>query len=792
MGSTSAIDKKVLRDAWRMRTELLAIAAVLSCGVAVFLGMRATMHSLDVARGDYYAVQRFADVFASCTRAPQHVADRLLAIPGVVDLQTRISAFVTMDVPGLTEAATGHLISIPNASRPRLNDIVLRAGRMPATTRVDEVVASEAFVEANDLALDSSISVILNGRLQSLRIVGVALSPEFVWSLPPGSLFPDDRRFGVLWMRRDGLAASFDMQGAFNDVVLRVDDTTHLEEILAQVDGVLDRYGGRGALPQSEQTSAFFVANELKQLRTFTWLIPILFLAVAAFLLNVVIGRLISSQREQIAALKALGYRNREIASHYAKFALVVVSTGCLIGILLGSWIAVSMTRLYCQYYRFPALPLAMEAQDVFVACGIAIAAAASGTTFAIRRAVQLPPAEAIRPAAPTRYRRTIIERLGLSAWLSPAARMVLRELERKPFRSIIAVTGIAMACSLTVLNSFTFDSMRHLLNLQFGLQDRADVTVSLVEPRDDGVLTQLAKLPGVLHVEPIRNVPVRLRAGPRTKRVGIVGLSRETSLQTLLGPRNERIVLPERGIVLSDKLAGFLAVQLGDIVAVEVLEGDRRHCEVEVVRIVDTYVGMTAHMNREALCRLLTETPSCNGAMLLVDDAQLEALHKRVKATPAIAGIASRNVMLRSMTEILDDNIGVYILISLSFSFVLAIGVLYNVVRITLSERARELASLRVLGFRRGEVAVILLGELFVLVIVALPLGLVAGRLLAGVLVASPGFDTDQFRLPLVVGPRSYGLATVTVLIAALIAAWSAWRKLNSINIIEVLKSRD
>lgn len=787
-----ALDVKVLRDIWRQRSQLLAIAAVLACGIAVFVGMRSTMQSLDAARGDYYAKQRFADVFATCRRAPEHIAACLLDIEHVQSVQTRVIASVTLDVPRLEDAATGQIVSLPDEGRPVLNDIVVRSGRLPRTGYPDEVLVSEAFAEANALDLDSTIDAILNGRRQRLRVVGVALSPEFIWSLPPGSLYPDNRRFGVIWMRRSGLAAAFDMKGAFNDVSLRLARDASLDHVIARVDQVLTPYGGLGAISRKDQISAFFVANELDQLRTFAWLVPVLFLAVAAFLLHVVLGRIIAQQREQIAALKALGYRDGELALHYGKFVAVIVLVGCALGLLVGTWIGSMMTRLYGAHYRFPALPLELVAKDVVVACAIAIVAAAAGTTTSIRRALQLPPAEAMRPTPPATYRPTIVERLGLGRLLPTSARMIVRELERKPGRALLSIAGIAMACGLTVLNAFTFDSMEHLLNLQFSLQDRADVRLSLVEPRSDGARTELEHLPGVQHVELMRVVPARLTAGPRSRRGAITGLSRGARLQVLLDSKLDEVELPRHGLVLSRQLADALDVQCGQSVGVEILEGRRTVRPIEVTRIVETYVGMTAHMNRAALCRLLGETPSCNAAMLLVDDGELAALHRQVKRTPIIAGIDARNTTLQTMKALLDDNIGVQIAISLAFSLVLAFGVLFNAVRITLAERARELASLRVLGFRRGEVAAILLGELAILIAIATPIGLVVGRGLAAVLVASPGFDNDQFRLPLIVGPRSYGLAIVAVLIAGAVSAWSAWRKLDAIDIVEVLKSRD
>lgn len=787
-----ALDVKVLRDAARMRSQLVAIALVMACGVGLYVGMRATMRSLEVSRTRYYAHERFGDAFVSLKRAPEHVARRLREIPGVQAVQTRVVAEVTLDVPGMMEAAIGRLVSIPDRGRPLVNDVRLRHGRMPLPGHRREVLVSEAFRDAHDLRLGAELGAVINGKHERLRVVGTALSPEFIYSVAPGSLFPDDRRFGIVWMRREALATAFDMDGAFNDASLRLARDARVDAVLERADRILDRYGGLGAIARKDQISAFFIDNELTQLRTFALMVPVLFLAVTAFLLNVVVGRIVATQRGQIGVLKAFGYANRDVGRHYAKLVGVVLAVGCVLGLGLAVWLGSTMTRLYVSVYRFPELPLELGAREVIEGVGLSAVAAAAGTWAAIRRSVTLPPAEAMRPPAPAAYRPTVIERLGLSAWLPTAARMVLREIERRPLRAALSVAGIAAATALTIFNMFTLDSVRHMLNVQFGLAQHEDVQLTLFEPRATGALAELEHLPGVLHAEPYRTVPVRLRAGPRVRTGAITGIPRGATLTTLLDAELRPVRLPPDGLVLSRKLAELLDVGHGATVRVEVLEGDRSVRDVRVARIVETFIGTTAHMELAALSRLLHEPASLTGSWLTVDDARLPELHAEVKRTPVIAGVTSRDTVLDAARTMLDENLGTWITISLGFSLVMALGVLYNTVRITLAERARDLASMRVLGFTGEEVGAILLGEMAVLVALATPLGLALGRLLAGVLVRSPGFDTEQFRLPLVIAPATYALAVGSILAATAVSGWSALRRLRRMDLTEVLKSAE
>ncbi len=787
-----ALTRKALRDVWHLRAQAIAIALVLACGVALFVAMRTTMRSLEQAQATWYAQSRFAHVFARLVRAPQSVAEHLRSIPGVQRVQTRVVADVTLDVPQAAEAIVGRIISWPDHGRPEVCDIRLRSGRLPLAGRGEEVVASEAFAEARRLQLGDTLRAVVKGRALALRVVGTASSPEYAYALGPGQMFPDNARFGILWMARAALGPAFEMEGAFNDAVLQLAPDASEPAVMAAVDAVLAPWGGLGAIGRRDQPSHFFVQNELQQLSTFTWFMPVLFLAVAAFLLQIVVGRVVAGQRDQIATLKAVGYRDREVGAHYAGIVLVIVAAGFLVGVLLGAWLGSLLVVLYSHYYRFPELPYAVGGGDVALAGAVTLAAVATGVATVILRTIRLPPAEAMRPSAPPVYRPTLLERLGWANFVPLGARMVLREIERRPGRAVLSVLGIAFATALIIVGSFGNDSVRLLMNAQFELTQRAGVTLALSEPRALGALSELRALPGVLHVEPFRAVPVRLHVGPRMRSVAVTGIPAAAALHQVLDRRMLPLELPPDGLVLARKLADFLGVQAGQVVRLEVLEGARPTVTARVARVAETFVGVDAFMQLDALCRVLGEAPSMSGAWLAVREDRLPALHAEAKQTPAIAGLIVRNTALNSLREILDDHMGTSIAITLGFSLVMAFGVLFNTARITVAERARELMSLRVLGFRRREVGAVLVGEIVLLVVAALPLGLLLGWVLARAIAASPGFDNEQFRLPFVIAPVTYAIALVTIVAATLVSAFGGWRRLDRLDLVEVLKARD
>ncbi|HEX5718918.1 MAG TPA: ABC transporter permease, partial [Thermoanaerobaculia bacterium] len=415
----SSLDRKLLRDLWRIKGQALAIACVIGSGISMFVMYRSTFDSLGITLSTYYGEQRFAEVFASAKRVPLSLAPRIAGIPGVAMAETRVVAGVTLDMPGMDEPAMGRLISVPASERPRLNDVFLRRGRWIAPGRPDEVVASESFALAHGLEPGESLTAVLNGTRRRLRVVGVGLTPEYIYAIRPGDLMPDPKRFGILWMERKALAAAFDLEGSFNDVALTLVPGASEKDVIARLDHLLEPYGGLGALPRSLQISHWFLSNEMEQLRNMGNTLPLLFLLIAAFLLNVVMARIVAVQREQIAALKANGYSNRTLGLHYAKLGLIIAAVGSVIGTVSGAWLAVEVTKIYAEMFQFPLLRYELAPSRVIQAVIVALAAALAGVLGAVRRVAALPPAEAMRPEAPTDYRETLLERLGLRRFLS-------------------------------------------------------------------------------------------------------------------------------------------------------------------------------------------------------------------------------------------------------------------------------------------------------------------------------------------------------------------------------------
>ena len=786
----SALNRKLFRDLMGMKGQALSIALVVAAGVAMYVMYQATFASLSETRRVYYERHRFGDVFASLKRAPQRVATEIAAIPGVSALETRVVSSVTLDLPELDEPAAARLVSIPSDRRPTVNDLFLRRGRWIEGNRPDEILASEGFVIANKLEIGDQVQAVINGRLRKLTIVGVALSPEFVYSIRPGELVPDDQRYGIFWMGQKALAAAFDMEGGFNDVVLAVAPGASTDEVIARVDHILEPYGGLGAIPRALQLSHWTVQNELSQLQTFGFMLPLVFMLVAAFILNVALTRALALQRPQIASLKALGYGNRSIGWHYLKWALAIGLLGVVLGGVLGALMGNLIIGLYNSFFRFPVLLFSVPPSVVFGATVMTLIAAIGGAFTAVRRAVSVPPAEAMRPEVPTRYRRSLLETAIVSRNLGTAGRMVLRNVMRHPLRAAASVFGIAFAVSILMIGFVFNDAIDRLMLTQFWEAERQDVTVTFIEPRDESARYALERLPGVVAVEPQRTVAARIRSGYRDRYLAITGVSPNPRFKRIVDRDGREIRMPPSGVVLSLTLANVLGVVPGDEITLEVLEGQRPTRRVQVTGLVDDIMGLSAYMDLTVLHHMMREGDVANSALLLIDHDQEVKLASELKTTPAVAGAGFKRAVLQSFRDVMAANMSVSIFINLIFAGIIAFGVVYNAARVSLSERSRELASLRVLGFTRAEISLILMGELALVTLVALPVGGLFGYALSAAIVGM--IDSEVYRFPLYVSRQAVALSFLGIIAATVFSGLVVRRRLDHLDLVAVLKIRE
>ncbi len=780
--------RKLVRDLWRLRYQCLTIALLVGCGIAAFVSAVSAAASVRASRDEFYEEGRFADVFARLKAAPRPVLDRLRELPGVAAVEGRAVGDFRLVLDATTEEVAAHFVSVGLSDEGRLNRTKILAGREVEPGRSDEVVLSATFAETWNLVPGARITAVIQGRLARLTVVGVAVSPEFVWVADPRTGLPDPWHFGVAWMDAEALANALGLEAGFNDVAIRLAARADERETIQRVDAILEPYGGQGAVGRADQPSSKLVEQKIGQLRKTGSTLPVIFLGVAAFLLHVLLSRIVGTQREQIATLKALGYRTRELTAHYLELALAICAIGVVLGWGLGALGAKSILGVYAHYFRFSRYLFRLDAWTIVAATCVAVAAAIGGTYGAVRRAVSIPPAEAMRPEAPPTYRRTRLDRV--YALLRPVVRMVLRDAQRRPWRLLLSAGSIALATSIVVAGNVMGDSMDEALRLQFEVAHREAVSVTLRDPRPWRAVAEALHIPGVRYAEGERQVPVRLRAGHRQRTTAILGMGERMDLHRILGPDQRPLLLPPTGLSLSRPLAESLDVNAGDAIEIDVLEADRRKVRVKVASLVDDILGIAAYMNEGELSRLLGAAPAANVLLLSVDPRDVDEVTRRLDALPAVAAVSRPSVEEGLVRAEEGDVLVVMQVILALFAATIAVGVVYNNARIAFELRSRDLATMRILGFTRGELAFVLLGEQAIQVALGLGPGMYLGRVIGRLSLST--VDRELLRIPLYLTPTSYVGAACVVLLAALLSALAVRRQADRLDLVAVLKARD
>jgi putative ABC transport system permease protein len=785
-----ALDMKLLRELSRLKGQIATISIVLASGIVCFISLRGTYASLAVAQTAYYDRYRFAHVFAGAERVPETLARRIEELPGVESVQTRVAEDVTVPIDGMARPAYGRLLSLPASGKPATNALYLCQGRLPSAARDDEIVLNESFATAHGLFPGHRVPVVVNGKRRLFRVVGVALSPEFVYSIRPGAMVDDPKRHAVMWIERTVLASAYQLGGAFNEVSLKLAPGASEMATRVALDRLLAPYGGTGSIGRKEQLSNRIVTQELSQLGVLSTMVPAVFLGVTAFLVNLVLGRLIRLQRPEIATLKAVGYSNREVGRHYLGLVFVVLAPGSLLGLAGGFWLGRLVLGLYADLFRFPDLKFDLTPSLVLTAVLVSALAALAGAIGAVRAAIRLPPAEAMQPPAPARYRQSILDRLGLGSVIGTSGTMVIREVARRPLRTLFSSLGIAGAVSLLILSHFGLDSLLSYFEGTFLREQRQDLAVSFARPVAPRVVGELGRLPGVLRAEGIRVVPVRVTHGHRSRDSVMLGLPDQSTLRKLITRGGAEVPVPADGVVLTKTLGDVLGIRIGDRPAFEVRQGDRRTIYPVVVGFVDESIGMSSYLRAGALAALEGDQGAVSSVMLTVDPLRVEAIDADLRRSPQIIDVSDVTEDMQRMLELNQSIMNVWTAISIALSAGIVFGVVYNNARIGLAARSRELASLRVLGFTRAEISGILLGGQAIEVALAVPTGLWLGLLWANQFMKT--VDQETYRWAVDIAPATYLLSAVVTLLAAAASALWVRRSLDNLDLVSVLKARE
>ncbi len=785
-----AIDKKLLRDFRRLWMQALAIALVLACGVAILLTSVGISVALNETRSAYYERNRFADVFIQATRAPMSLIAEVEAIEGVVGVEPRISGSAILDIPGRIRTSVGQIISLPDRGSPILNIPVLVSGRLPDPMALNEIMVNEPFAEANGFRPGDGFSANIRGLKRDLVIVGTALSPEFIYTIGPGAMMPDNEAFGIIWMPERATAAAFNMTGAFNDLSLALAPGTRTEPVMDALDDLLEPYGSLGAYDRTTQISASFIDAEIKQMQGMATILPPIFFGISAFLVSMVMARIIALERSEIGLLKAIGYSNFAICMHYLMLAGLIAVVGVGIGWLAGTWLVWDTAESYAEFFDFPFVIVRVPLW-VYGAAGLAgLATTSVGAARSALGAASLAPAIAMQPPAPPRFKRSWIDAVMSRLRLRQSTIMILRSLLRWPVRSFLTALGLGMAVAAVIASLFINDSLDEIIDLAFYQTNRQDAMLLFADDAPETVLEDVRDLPGVLQVESLQFHPAILRNGHLSKRISIESRRPGNDLSRVLDETGASVTAPPGGILLSRRLAAQLNVRPGGSVEAEFLRGRRETFDLTVTGLVEQNLGLGAYVDHAFISALFRQAPKLTSVNVALDENRLDELHATIKEIPRLSGIIELVTNRRSFEDTIEENIMVMNTIYITIAVLITVGVTYNAARIQLSERARELASLRILGYGRDEISYILVGELMLIALIAQPLGWLIGTWIAQAL--SRAFTSDLYAIPLVLKLSTFALGSLIVLSIAFISVMIVRQRLDRLDLVAVMKTRE
>ena len=752
------LDRKLLRELWHQKGLIVAITMLVSVGIMCFISMRSAHLNLKFAQANYNAQCRMADFSINVKKIPVAELQELLDLPGISELRPRIQFFCTVDLPQARDPINGLVLSMPDLRQPVINDVVLKRGGYFTEQRRDEVIVNNAFARKHGVRPGDVIHLLLNNRRQELHVVGTAISSEFIYLVGPGAISPDPEHFGVFYLKQSFAEEVFGFDGAANQVVglLAPEVRAHSDELLRTAERKLKPFGVFSVTPLKDQPSHRFVSDEIRGIGTFAGLMPIIFLAVAALVLNVLLMRLIDQQRVVIGTLKGLGYSNAELFLHFMKFSAAIGIFGGFVGWGLGYYMSGLITGNYQVMFEFPDLQNNIYPDLYLVGLVISVSCSLIASTRGARQALSLQPAEAMRSKPPSKGGRIWLERVpALWSRLSSGWRMVLRNMIRHRARTTVGIFAAAMGAGVLSCGLLLQASMNYLIDFQFSKIDCAEVDLAFKDEHSIDSVAEAARLPGVEHAEPVLDVACEFFNGPYRRKGVIRGLLPNARLTVPRDVNEDRIPIPAVGVTMTRKLAELLRLKPGEMLEFEPVKGLRERQRVPIVTLADSYMGLTVYADINYLSKLIDEDLAVTGVQLEVDERPeaMKELVKSVKRLPSVQTYISRKSTISNLNATLVKIQNFFINVMTVFAGVIFFSSLLNMSLISLAERRREVATFLVQGYSHWEVGLNFLRESLVTAGIGTVLGFPLGYLLC--LWLTHNYDTEMFRFPLRTPPE-------------------------------------
>jgi putative ABC transport system permease protein len=832
----SKLNLKLLRDITSSPLMFGGIVFLLLVGIALFTASYELYLNLGSSYAYSYRRLNLADFTIPVQSAPKEVIFSLRSIPAVRSVEGRTIEEIEIDQPeSASRKVVGRIISIPDTGQPQVNQLKLVSGSYPGQAAVREILLEASFAAFHHYKPGDFLSIVEEGDKIRFRVVGIVQSPEYIYVVRGREYpLPTPRTFGVMWMRKSMVDELFGTAGSFNDIGFTVLSAAKRRTAIRLAERILAPYGAEEAIPQEDQASADLLRQDLRGLQALALFFPVLFLTISSLSVYNMLSRMVHAQRSQIGFLRAVGFSRGVVGRHYASYALIVGSLGGFLGVGIGHYLGIVITRYYTSFVQVPYYDVSPRWSVILG--GFALTAIVTGFSglFPARAAARLNPAEAIGVEVPDIGRGPVVERyLHFLRRYSLLARLPLRNFLRNPRRTISTVAGIASGATLLLVSAGLLDSSVAAINFYFKYSIHYDIMASYLTPQSRFAAERIERWPGVTVMEAALAVPAKLVKGDESQTILIYGVQPNSRLLTLSTPKGEKVPIARTGLMVAGTTArklhlwegGTVCLTLPKQVIPEVPEASSQQATTpgdllkqqlaaptfrqrvlspgralletrldKAVRISSvTYqpVGATAYASigqvREWYGSALELPPQAvNAVVMKVRPAYIAGVEQRLYNLDGITSVEVTRDVVEEIENLLRQS-KTFFNIMLAFSIALAGVIIFNSTLMNVIERTREIATLRTLGLSVAAAARMVWVENMLAYAVGIVIGLPFGWWLANRFVQA--YQSESFSMQTVIFPQTYAITVVGILLTVALAQIPGIRYIRSIELAKATK---
>ncbi|MDX9916796.1 MAG: ABC transporter permease [Gudongella sp.] len=780
------LDLRLFRFIKNSKGQFISVSVTIAAALIIFVSFSMVAKELGDSIEKYYDETNFSHITISVSKIPVSDMQKLYDIDGIKEVQGRVVVDVPLRVEDPDEKVTVRLVSVPSDGGI-VNKLYLINGDIPDEDVFSTAVLQQFYI-ARNLIIGDVITPYIGGRVYPLRIIGEVGNPEYIYLTESAErLLPDDASFGVIYVTEEFAQSALGYSGSYNDIAITVSPEYEddLDSITNQLEDVLKKYGIISITKRDNQLSHVVMVQKIDSQVAMSAALSIVFLFISATITSIMLSRLVKKDRMAIGVLKGLGYSDRTILLHYAKYSALIGLTGAIFGLVFSIPVTIMMINIFLEYMNMPLLKVSIDI--IYLIYGVALTAifSISAGLFGSREVMKITPADAMRPEPPKIGRRIYLEKFE-NSWrkINFSWKMVIRSMLRNKRRVIFFIFAISLTFAIVLVPVYMGSIWDTLFDSQYGKLQKMDHSIDFAQPLSHRGVFEITQLSDIRSIEPKIEVPVQVKKGLKKESVNAIAISSDTEMFGFADESGKALILPENGVLLSTLIAKRIDANIGDFIELKTFLPDAEDQMLEVKGIVEQFIGSGIYMDIEQMYRIFGEKNIATGAYAK-SDVDLALQLKDVEGIRSVQSTGDMQEMILEYTEIMMISLGVLILLG----GVLAFAIVYNITTVTINERIMEFSSLRVMGFKKNEIYRLIARENALMSVAGIILGIPVGY--ATIKSVEVYVSTDMYIIPAIVLPSTYIIAIIATVIFIVIAQIATYRRIHHLNFIDALKNR-